>query len=232
MSSVHARRRPIGPAAVLVIALTVSPLVVACGQSSTSSATGPSLGAKALHGLTPFEKKALKDKIVTVAELMASAQAYKECLTASHVDFDTSSADNLGPSGIQTVITVPPGTANPDSVADKLTAKAHACRDQVSAVEDVWVLQHQASQADIDKAKDNFVSCVRNAGLALSAGATYEDAADAAKRLLQGGRGNPATPSGREAVAVGDCLAGITQSAEVALPGLQQALASLNTAGW
>src|SRR5690242_3269540 len=149
MRSIGPRRRRALPAAGLFLGLIASLLVVGCGRSSNATPSGPSLGVRALQSLTPFEKKALKDKTVSLAELMASTQVYEECLRAHHVDFDIGSPENLGPSGVQTVITVPANVASPDEVADKLTAQARACLAQVSAVEDVWVLQHQVSQADL-----------------------------------------------------------------------------------
>ena len=207
-------------------------LLTGCGSPATTSSTSP--GAQALQNLTAFERTVLKDKTVSVAELLQARQVYVECLDASHVGFEHGDPSDLGPSGIQTLITVAPTEPNPDAVAAALTDKAHACLDSVAAVEDVWVLQHQLSQSDIDKAKAKLVDCVRNAGVPLPAGATFDDAGNAARTLLQNTTTelDPSTARGAEVVAVGGCLSSITQSSQVALPGLRQALDALDTNGW
>ena len=207
-------------------------LLAGCGSPATTGST--SLGAQALQNLTPFERTVLKDKTVSVAELMQARQVYVECLDANHVGFTHGDPSDLGQSGIQTLITVAPTEPNPDAVAAALTAKAHTCLDSVAAVEDVWVLEHQLSQSDLDKAKATFVSCVRNAGVTLPDRATFDDAGASARTLLQDTTTelNPSTARGAEVVAVGGCLSSITQSQQVALPGLRQALDALDTSGW
>ena len=212
--------------------LLAAAVLAGCGSPAATGST--SLGAQALRNLTPFEKKVLKDKTVSVAELMQATQVYTECLTAKQVGFEHGDPSDLGPSGIQTLITVAPTVPNPDAVAAALTAKAHACLDSVAAVEDVWLLQHQLSQSDLDKAKSVFVRCVRAAGVPLAAGATFDDAGTAARKLLKDATGelDPSTAKGSEVVAIGGCMSSITQSSQVALPGLQQALDALDTRAW
>ena len=230
----HTARRHLTRSAAGTLAgvLIAGVLLAGCGSATTTRST--SLGAQALQNLTPFEKKVLKDKTVTVAELMQARQVYTECLDTNHVGFQPGDPNELGPSGVQTLITVAPTEPNPDAVAAALTAKAHTCLDSVAAVEDVWVLQHQLSQSDLDKAKATFVTCVRNAGIPLPARATYADAGSAARTLLQNTTSelNPSTAQGAEVVAVGGCLSSITQSSQVALPGLRQALDALDTSRW
>jgi hypothetical protein len=201
--------------------------------SGTSSKL--SLGAQALQNLSPFEKRVLKDKKVTLAELLEATQVYEECLTANNINFQQTSATDLGPSGVATLITVPANVKDPDAYDAEMQNKAYTCQDPVSAVEDVWVLQNQASQAQIDKAEKDYVACIRNAGISLPAGATFTQAGSAAKSFVQSLSGNEVDPTsalGIEQTAVSNCMASIAQTSTVALPGLSQALAALNTSGW
>jgi hypothetical protein len=205
--------------------------------SSNNSTGGPgnlSPGTQALRNLTPFEKKILKDKHVTLAGLLESTQVYEECLTRANIQW-TQAPGGLGPSSLQTIVMVPQNVSNPDAYNNQMQAKTLQCLNQVSAVEDVWVLQNQASQGDIQKAERNFVSCLRKAGLSLPPNATFEQAGTALQNLVvsnSGGEIDPNSALGQEQTAATSCGQAVSDSAVVALPGLADALKSLDTSSW
>jgi hypothetical protein len=207
-------------------------LIAACSHNHPA---GTSMGARALASLTPIEKSVLKDKKVTVAEVMRSTRTYIECLDAHGLSHGVEDPSDLTTSGVSVEFGAPPGTADPDAYAHTVDAQIHACHDEVDAIDDVWVLQHEASQADLDRAEKHFVSCVRSAGLAIPATATPAEAGAAAKKLMQdtaSTEDDPSSALGRETKQVSDCLETISKSTGVALPGLAEALRSLDTSGW
>ena len=211
-------------------------LLTSCTASNAGSgAGGLSLGAKALKNLTPFEKRVLKDKKVTVAELVESTQIYVECLDALHFDHEVNDPSVLGPSGIEYGYEIPKGVQDQDAYSNKMELRADSCRNSVEAVEDVWVLQNQASQSDIDKAKREFVPCVRRAGVTLAPDATFEQAGLAAKKQMTDNASqeiDPQSSAGKAMLALESCMDSIGKESVVALPGLEQALKSLNTSSW
>lgn len=222
-------------AGVFATAGLLSLTVAACSAAAAQSGGSASLGAQALQNLTSFEKGVLKDKQVTVAELIESTQVYKECLSSRHISYSQGDPGNLGPSGIQTLTLVPAKVSDPDAYEARIDNETQACLNSVSAVEDVWVLQNQASESDIDNAKTVFVSCVQKAGLRLGQDADFASAGKAARALVErtsGAETDSSSPLGIELAAVSDCLSAVTKSAQVALPGLSQALDSLDTSGW
>jgi hypothetical protein len=188
------------------------------------------LGAKELQHLSPVEKRVLKDKVVTSAELGESTRVYIECLDANKLGHQVVD-DDLGPSGILVDFEVTANVKSSDEDAS-MDAKARTCLGEVSAVEAVWMLQNQPSQSDIEKAQNDFVACMRRAGVSLSPNATMADAGAAARQLISGGHVDASTPRGRQLAAVSECLTTITRSTQLALPGLDQALKSLDTSGW
>lgn len=232
MHTSNARRRHATAAGALSLIVSAA-LLAGCG--GTSGPESASLGAQALRHLSAFDKKVLKDKKVTIAELLETTQVYKECLNARGIQFEQGAPGDLGPSGLITVIDVPRQVKDPDSYMMALDTKAETCLDQVSAVEDVWVLQNQASQSQIDRAEGQFVSCVRRAGLHVPAGIGFGAAGKAVRELMQGlstAEINSSSAEGQEYSAVQECLVPVSKVAEVALPGLAQALSSLDTRGW
>jgi hypothetical protein len=188
------------------------------------------LGAKELQDLSPVETRVLKDKVVTSAELGDSTDVYIECLDAKKLGHQVVD-DDLGPSGILVDFSVSASVKSSDEDV-AMYGKAKECLDEVSAVEAVWILQNQPSQSDIEKAQNDFVACVRLAGVSLDPNATMADAGAAARQLISGGHVDVSTPHGRKVAAVSECLTTLTRSTQIALPGLDQALKSLDTGGW
>lgn len=127
-----------GMAAVLVL---VSGAFLVAGCASSGSGAGNSLGAQALQNLSPFEKRVLKDKYVTQAEFDESMQVYTECLAAAGIQYEI----KPGEVGMGSVLMYNTGSPGPDSTT--FDEDMRRCVDQVSAVQNVWILQNQAGAA-------------------------------------------------------------------------------------
>ena len=87
-------------------------LIAACSHNHPA---GTSMGARALASLTPIEKSVLKDKKVTVAEVMRSTRTYIECLDAHGLSHGVEDPSDLTTSGVSVEFGAPPGTADPDA---------------------------------------------------------------------------------------------------------------------
>jgi hypothetical protein len=219
------RSMKVAVAGLVVLFLTVFVALRAL-SSEPPSPSELSLGARELQDLSPFEKSILKDKVVTPTELRQSTHVFIECLNTNHIGHEVIAGDP-GPSGIQVDMELLEGAEE----ASK-NKEVDACLDNVSAVEAVWLLQNQPNQSDIEEAKADYVACVRHAGVNLAANATAADAGAAARQFNQGGSANASTPRGRQASALLVCLETLVRSTQTALPGLGQALESLDTSGW
>jgi len=211
--------------ALAALAAAVVVTLVGCGGPPDQS----DLGRKALQNLSPLEKSVLADKVVTLAELKQASQVYVDCVTRAGATVTPGEGDPgyIGPSSF--------GLEWSSADDDQMERKTSACLAQVNAIEDVWVLQHEASEADKEVAEQRFVGCARSAGLPVQDGEDWTDVARAAVSKLDDsgyyGRssGSPALPSGGVDVsALGACVDEVTQKTSGALPGLAQALATLD----
>ncbi len=204
-------------------------LLVACSGPPDQS----DLGRQALENLSPVERSALADKKVTLAELKQASAVFVDCVTragATAQPGEGGDPGSAGPSGFAVEYSLGPGV---DS--NEMERRLAACRDEVNAVEDVWVLQHEASEADKEKAEQQLPGCARRAGLALPDDVEWTDAVRRAVSVLQDsgyyGRSSasPApSPAGIDVTALGHCVDVLTAKTTGALPGLAAALASLD----
>lgn len=213
-----------GAAAVLVVLLG-APLVAGCAGSLSSG--GNSLGAQALQNPSQFEERVLKDKHVTQAEFDESMQVYTECLAAAGLQYEVSPAQV----GMGSVFVYHTGRPGPDSDNAEMQ-----CVDKVSAVQNVWTLQNHLSTADLESRRATYIACLRDAGLPISDGASFEDANSAMSAFidsLSGKQYDDASPLGKKVDKVFTCRRHYQRvSGAQPLPGLKQALETLDTSGW
>ncbi len=212
--------------------IAVLPVLAACGPPGGAD----SLGAKALQNLTPFEKRVLVDKHVSLGELQQADQIYVNCLTTSGVTVlpDQGVANDPGPDGYGLT-----WTYINDSQNNKMNARAAVCQSQVAAVTAVWVLQHEASADQVAAAEGTFPNCAKRAGLSFAPQSRWEDVARQAEtvlnNVLQSNPTSSAAPTsdpnnpGLDVQGLGRCVDGLSASTATALPGLQSALDALNT---
>jgi hypothetical protein len=216
---------------VTVVLVTAVVVLGGCGGPPDESY----MGRRALEHLSAVERAALADKQVTLAELKQASQVYVDCVTKAGATPEPGQGSDpgyAGPSGFAVEYSLGQGVD-----ADVMEQRLDACRNEVNAVEDVWVLQHEASQADKQKAEQQFVTCARRAGLAVAADADWMDASRKAVSLLQDSgyyghaSGSPApsaTAGGVDVAALGRCVDDVSSKTSGALPGLAEALATLD----
>ena len=183
----------------------------------------------------------LADKVVTLAELEQAAHVFVDCVTeaggtvAQDVGPDTG---YVGPSSYSVEYPVTSAQAG-----DAIEHKIDACRGEVNAIEDVWVLQHETSEAEKEKAEQAFPGCARKAGMSLADDVDWADATRTAAAALEksnflGSSHWTASPKptqaaspivdGVDMIALDQCLDDLTTKTSGALPGLADALATLN----
>lgn len=208
-----------------VTALLGVGVFLVAGCVSTESAGTQSLGAEVLQDLSPFEMRVLKDKHVTRAELDEATQIYIECLQAAGLRVD------IDPSQEGMAAVWAEGIGLPDSAAGD---PVEECSHQVDAVENVWILQNHVSAADLNQMRAQLVSCLRDAGLPINDGATFDDAARAYSEFMESlGSYSDGSSEGVRADKAGVCqqeYQGV--SGAQPLPGLQEALGRLDTSAW
>jgi hypothetical protein len=192
----------------------------ACGTGPDSN----SPGWQELQNLSAFEREVLGDKYVDLAELERANQLYSACLTAADVSAVRPDLRRPGPNGV-----VKEYTAATQDEANRKEARIAECYARVSAVQEVWILQSQASEEERQLAKAAFVDCARGAGLDVSAGASFDDTALAAHQFVEAAkmRASP-DATGPDPNAVGACLKTIALALESAMPGLEEALDDLD----
>ncbi|WP_173159459.1 hypothetical protein [Phytohabitans suffuscus] len=161
--------------------------------------------------MSDFERDVLRDKEVVPAELERARQIYLDCLAASGIRADQPEPLQPGLGGIVVGFDAPG-----DEESDIKLAAIDDCMSDVSAVQEVWILQNQLSEEQRTAAMATFVSCVRAAGLNLPQGTRFEDAVKAAQT---------AEP---DTAALDVCLSRVTASLQTALPGLADALHHLD----
>lgn len=210
--------------AVAALSLVIGVLVVT-GCGSSQGASGQSLGAQVLQNPSPFEMRVLKDKHVTQAEFDESTQIYIECLKAAGLQVE------IQPDGAGIARVWAKGTGAPSSNSGNPVEK---CAHQIDAVQNVWVLQSHVSASDIDRMQAQLVSCLRDAGLPIKDGSTFNDAERALSDFMASlGSYDDNSPQGVTADKAGTCqqdYQGV--SGAQPLPGLQEALDQLDTSGW
>lgn len=220
--------------AIIVFGFAVSLAILSsgCGASETSNGTGPIAPAEFGH-LSPLAKEVLKDKLVTDAELSAGTQGYKDCLTTAGITWSLSDPARVQPGTIATTYIVPEGANNGEEVLAAFEVEENRCRSQVAPIEDVWTLQHQPSDQQLIAAKATFVDCVYRAGLRIAPGATFDEAGSAFSEYFDQPGSRPDDISEKDRYqALEACASAIQQSVIVAPPGVEQALAELDTSGW
>jgi hypothetical protein len=189
------------------------------------------LGRQALEHMSPVEKAALADKVVTLAELKQASQVFVDCVTragATVTPGEGSDPGYVGPSSY--------GLEWPSDADAVMEPKVDACRHEVNAVEDVWVLQHQASESDMEAAEQKFPGCARRAGLSVPGDTDWKDAVRQAVSVLEdsgyyghaSGSPAPQAPGAVDVTALGACVDDLTKKTTGALPGLAEALATLD----
>lgn len=145
-SSLRGRTRWQAVAVAVVAALAaVLGLFIAVGRTATPPAGDASLGANALRDLSGFEKQVLADKRVTSGELDEAIRVYTQCLSAAGLRYEI----QPGPTNMDNVV-IFGGPANGAALAAQPDddAKMQHCVDQVSAVQNVWILQHHTVGSD------------------------------------------------------------------------------------
>ena len=212
-----------GPSCLGVVGLVVSlALSTGCAESRGSD---DSPGAQLLASLSAFESEVLVDRTVSLAELEAAGQAFAECLSAAGFT-PVNDGDGIGPDSIAAEIATPSEDlpeAERLAREQRQEERYEGCRDLVDAVSAVWVLQNQASEAEIQATLATLPDCLSEAGLELPSGVSPQDAARAAQEdrtLDEAGR-----------AAVDACLTAAARSSVSAPAGLAEALARLDLSG-
>jgi hypothetical protein len=125
--------------AAVAMLVAVFGLVVAAGGTATQPAGDASLGVHALQNLSEFEKQVLADKHVTPEEMDEALHTYTDCLSEAGMRYEI----QPGPRGMGNVLTFG-GPANgwPSGTEQDFDVAMERCVDQVSAVQNVWILQN------------------------------------------------------------------------------------------
>jgi hypothetical protein len=218
-----------------VVAALAALLVLASCSGPEVSGDATDIGGSAADfaALTTQEKQVLKDKKVSTAEYAQTTQVYKECLTAAGITFDDPQDGELGPGAIGTKYTAPQGATDAQAVIDRMSAQQDACRSSVAAVEDVWVLQHQVSESELDAAKSSYVVCVSKVGIGVTSSQSIEEAGAAARKFLEANvQVTEGTTAARKVSQLLDCAGSLSGAVVSAKPGVQQILDRLDTSAW
>lgn len=130
--------------AVLAALAIVFGVVTAVGGTRNVPATDTSLGIQALQNLSSFEKQVLADKHVTADEIDEAMGVYTQCLTDSGIRYEI----QPGPRGMGNVLMFggPAEGWAPGTEQQYDEAMEH-CSDEVSAVQNVWILQNHVEGA-------------------------------------------------------------------------------------
>lgn len=127
------------------IAVAAMVTVLAAGCATAQPDPNSHLGAAALQNLSQFEKRVLADKHVTDAELGEAVQVFTDCLTKAGIAYSI----QPGQVGLRSVLmhgSVTDEAERTQQLADH-DAKMNRCIDQVSAVDNVWILQNPGKAA-------------------------------------------------------------------------------------
>lgn len=124
--------------AIVAVLIAVTCVFYILGRSTSPVDVNSGLGSQALENLSTFEQRVLKDKYVTQAEFDESTHVYTECLNAAGLQHGITP----GQVGIGSVRVRQTGSPGPD--ADDAFQR---CVDQISAVQNVWILQNPDNTA-------------------------------------------------------------------------------------
>jgi len=124
--------------AIVAVLIAVTGVFLILGRSASPADGNDGLGSQALRNLSSFEQHVLKDKQVTPAELDESTHVYTECLTAAGLNYDVAPGE-VGIGGVWVRQTGSPGPNSDDAM--------QRCVDQISAVQNVWILQNPDNTA-------------------------------------------------------------------------------------
>lgn len=124
---------------VMAVLVAVVGIVVAAGGTGAQATGDVSLGARALQDLSPFERQVLADKHVTAHELDEAIHTFTDCLTEAGIRYEIAP----GTPNMSNVIMYG-GLANgwDPTAQDDYDQKMEHCVDQVSAAQNVWILQN------------------------------------------------------------------------------------------
>ena len=112
---------------------------LAVGCATAHADPNSRLGAAALQNLSPFEQHVLADKHVTAAERAQALQVFTGCLTDAGIRYETDPGQT-GIAGVRMYGEAAVGAGGTTQSADD--AAMDHCINQVSAVENVWILQN------------------------------------------------------------------------------------------
>lgn len=136
-----------------------------CGTSIDEK----SPGAEVLTSLTSLEAEVLADKVVTEAELTQATASVSACLDGLGVERMETEPGQLATDGGILL-----GAATEEELAVQEDAAA-TCMEEADAIDAVWILQHQASDEEVAKSRQDFVACLADLEL-VEDGATFDDA--------------------------------------------------------
>jgi hypothetical protein len=124
--------------AIVAVLIAVTSVFLILGRSASPVDVNGGLGSQALENLSTFEQRVLKDKYVTRAEFDESTHVYTECLTAAGLQHGITPGQ-VGMGSVWIRQTGSPGPNSDDAM--------QRCVDQISAVQNVWILQNPDNTA-------------------------------------------------------------------------------------
>jgi hypothetical protein len=202
------------------------------GAGCGSQEDARSLGWQELQNLSQFEREALRDKHVEPTELDRATQVYVGCLSGAGVRAMQTDPKRPGPAGVVTEF-----EAASDKEENQKNTAIASCLAEVSAVQAVWTMENQSSEEEKQAAKESYVDCVRDAGLELAEGASFEEAhrsagdavskPRAAPRALGPEAENP-DRDGVDTEALNLCARTVSAVFVTPLPGLAESLEELS----